>query len=147
MAIRHDYLERLKDHGDETKYVDLVLEGWAKWVNSWRGPSQPVPAGNVMGVVSVIEGKYELRLSDDEFTLTDSKIAVLASRLRQIVELEYRGLWNNRRYLLSQEEKWRRLGLKRTEYSQRLGGAQWALHQLLLPHIEIWRERNLPKRD
>lgn len=147
MAARLDYLERLEETGEETKYVDLVLEGHAKWVSSWRGPSQPIPAGDIMGVISVREGKYELRLSDDEFTLVDSKIAILASRLKQIVELEYRGMWENRRWLLSQEEKWRKVGLKRTAYNQRLGGAQWALHQLLLPYIVIWRQRNMPKRD
>jgi hypothetical protein len=147
MAIRRDHLERMEEHGIETKYVDLILVGHARWANSWRGPAQPIPAGNLMGVVSVLEGRYEVRLSDDEFTLVDSKIAILADRLKEIIDLEYRGLWKGRRWLLSQEEKWNKSGLKRTGYVQRLGGAQWALHHLLLPNILAWRERYAPKRD
>jgi hypothetical protein len=147
MAIRQDYLEKKQEHGEETHYVDLVLLGHAYWVSGERGPQQPVSAGNLLGVVTIREGKYYLRLSDDEFTLVDSKIAVLADRLREIIDLEYQNLWRGRYWSISQEGKWDKTGLKRTAYCQRLNAAQWALHQLLLPNIAAWRERSLAKRE
>jgi hypothetical protein len=147
MAIRHDYLERIEERGEETVYVDLVLVGHAFWVRGERGPSPPVAAGNLLGVISVHEGRYFLNLSDDEFTLVDGKIATLAERLREIIQLEYQNLWQGRYWSLAQEAKWYKIGLKRTAYSQRLTGAQWALHQVLLPDIKTWRERTQQKRE
>jgi hypothetical protein len=147
MAIRHDYLEKIEDRGEETVYVDLVLVGHAYWVSGERGPSPPVSAGNLMGVISEREGRYFLTLSDDEFCLVDGKIQTLADRLREIIQLEYQNLWQGRYWRLSQEAKWYKTGLKRTAYSQRLTGAQWALHQVLLPDIEAWRQRSKAKRD
>lgn len=149
MAIRLDYLQRIdSEDGAETLYVDLVLEGWAKWARSDYGPPQPTPAGTVLRVVTVLEGRYELRLSDDEFTLVDGRVAVLPFRLREIVELEYRGFYGGRRYLLSQEQKWSKIGLRRTPYKDRLRGAQWALFAALMPHVEHWLKRHQSrKRD
>lgn len=127
----------------ETKYVDILLEGWAKWARGERGPVPPTPAGIVLRIPFEREPRYELRISDDEFTLVDARVAQIADRLRQIVELEYRGFFRGRRHLLSQEEKWHRLGLKRIAYRQRLHAAQWTLYSNLLPDVDKWRQRSL----
>jgi hypothetical protein len=150
MAIRLDYLSKvvIGDAGTETLYVDMLLEGWARWARDEYGPAKPTPAGNVLHVISVLEGRYELRMTDDEFTLVDGRVAVLPGRLREIVELEYRGYWHGRRMLLSQEQKWHIIGLRRTPYKDRLRGAQWSLFSTLMPAIEQWLQHHQArKRD
>lgn len=143
MAVRLDYLEKHETTHVETMYVDLVLEGWAKWAREEEGPAKPTAAGILLRIPFEREGRYELQLNVDEFVMVDARIPILPYRLREIVELEYRGLWNGRRHLLTQEQKWDRIGLRRTPYKQRLFAAQWTLHTVLLPHIEQWRLRNL----
>lgn len=143
MAVRLDYLKKLDAHKTEARYIDVLLEGWAQWTGEERGPQPPTPAGTVLRIVSTREGIYKLRISDDEFVMVDARIAVLAERLREIVDLEYRNWWRGRYWSLLQEEKWRRLGLKRTPYNERLTAAQWTVYTLLLPHVEHWQQRNL----
>lgn len=146
MATRHDYLLKMDADGAETMYVDLILEGWAKWARNEMGPSKPIPAGDILRVISVLEGRYELRMTDDEFTLVDGRVAILPDRLKEIVELEYRGYWHGRRHLLTQEAKWGLVGLRRTPYKDRLRGAHWALFTALMPHIELWLKRHRSRK-
>lgn len=143
MAVRHDYLAKLETTHVETSYVDLVLEGWAKWSRDDGGPPRPAPAGELLRIASIREGRYELTLAHDEFCMVDKCIALLVERLREIVELEYRGMWLGRRHLLSQEQKWQRIGLRRTPYKERLSAAQWTIYDRLMPHVDVWRIRNL----
>lgn len=141
MAVRVGYLQPIEPHHAETKYTDILLEGWARWASYERGPNGATPAGVVLRIPSVREGRYELRISDDEFTMVDARVAVLAERLREIVDLEYRGYWRGRHWTLTQEEKWNRIGLRRLPYRERLTAAQWTLYTLLLPHVAAWFKR------
>lgn len=135
--------EPISDPMDDTDYefMDSLLEGWAKWAAPGAGPQPPTAAGVVLRIASVRDGEYQLRISDDEFTLVDSRIAILITRLRQIVELEYRGLWNHRYWLLTQENKWRRIGIGRKAYVKRLAQAQRTLFTSLKPSVFQWLGR------
>jgi hypothetical protein len=148
MAARLDYLQRAQtdQHAYEMKYCDLVLVGHARWARTTRGPATPVPMGQLLGMPTVIEGRYELQLNDDEFTMVDSATAKLSKSLREIVELEYQCLFRQRYQSLSQEEKWGKLGLRRTEYSNRLDCAKSSIHTLLMPYIVMWRIRGQENR-
>jgi len=143
LGVRRDYLQKLDPDKVETPYVDLVMVGWAAWSSGERGPHPPIGAGALLHMASERQGFYKLRISDDEFVEVDSRIALLAPRLRQIIELEYRGLWRGQFYSLGQEAKWRLMGLRRTAYSERLAAAQWTMYTLLLPHVEQWRTRSM----
>lgn len=141
MAAAREYELPAADFQSETKYTDLLLVGWAKWASPERGPQPPTPAGTVLRIPSVRDPEYELRISDDEFVFVDSRIAILIARFRQIVDLEYRGLWRGRYWLMTQEDKWGKLGIRRTAYSDRLAEAQRTLYKMLKPHVDQWRAR------
>lgn len=130
---------------DDLEFIDRALVGWARWASDESGPNKPSEAGRVLSIAFVREGEYTLRLTDDEFTMLDSHIAVLNDRLRQIVELEYRNYWRGRRHLMTQEEKWRRLGLHYIAYGARLDQAKESIFRLvekLLDHyLDLWRKR------
>jgi hypothetical protein len=134
--------------GDDTDYtaMDSLLKGWARWAAQERGPQQPTAAGVVLQIASERDADYRVRVSDDEFTLIDSRVAQLPRRLREITELEYRGLWRGRHFSLSQEEKWRRLGVGHTAYGKRRAQAQRTLFHALKPDVLGWigREARCP---
>jgi hypothetical protein len=135
-----DFQVKRVEPTDDTDYsaMDALLKGWARWAAPERGPQPPTAAGIVLQIASVRDGDYAVRVSDDEFTLIDSRVATLEQRHRLIIELEYRGLWRGRHWSLSQEEKWRRLGVGHTTYGKRRTEAQRALFQSLKPDILSW---------
>jgi hypothetical protein len=138
---------------DDLVFMDLLLAGWAQWASNDHGPSKPSAAGQVLRIASIRDGEYTLQLTDDKFTATEKRINCLAPRLVQIVHLEYRSYWDilrppARRWLLTQEGKWRRLGLGYTAYGDRLASAKKSLFKpvsaFLRSEIETWRSR--PKK-
>lgn len=135
MAITKDYLEPTDTQdASETKFVDQLLEGWAKWAKNTGIDLRPTCAGDLWQIQAMIDaGTYVMRLTEDAFTLVDRRIAKLPGRLRGIVFIEYMASGNS-------EEKSRRLGLNRLAYRQRLHAAQWTLFASLLPEIDSWRQ-------
>ncbi len=141
MAVRLDYLENSNDV--EITFLDKVLEGWANWTKEGRpGPQREQQTGVLLAIPSILEGEYYIRLSDDDFVHLEQCIKALPDRFYEIVELEYRCYWDGIiRPGLSQEQKWRFLGGKRSPYRDRLRAAQSMLYGLMMPEIEHWRER------
>jgi hypothetical protein len=132
MAIAHDWLEptETKD-ANETKFVDQLLEGWAKWARNTGIDQRPTAAGDLWQIQSIVEvGTYVLELTDANFVLVDQKIAHLPRRLHAVVFVEYMGPEP------SAKEKAARMGLAYLAYRQRLHAAQWALYASLMYYIE-----------
>jgi hypothetical protein len=134
MAIAHDWLEPTdtQDHC-ETKFVDQLLEGWAKWARDTGIDQRPTPAGDLWQIQSIIEiGTYVLELNDASFVLIDQTIAALPARLKQIVFIEYMDQRPSR-------AKAKSIGLMHLAYRQRLHAAQWVLHAGLISYIDDLR--------
>lgn len=136
MPITRDYLEPTETQdASETKFIDQLLEGWAKWARNSGIDQRPTCAGDLWQIQAIIEaGTYVMQITDDGFTLVDQRIAMLPHRLRGIVFIEYMGAGTS-------EHKAGRLGLNRLAYRQRLHAAQWALFASLLPEIDGWRQK------
>jgi len=131
MAIARDYLEPTdtQDAG-ETKFIDQLLEGWAKWARNTGIDQRPTAAGELWQIEMIIgSGEWVIELYDDNFVLIDQKIALLPRRLNQIVFIEYMEGGPSR-------AKAREIGLAYLAYRQRLHAAQWSLHTLLTEFIE-----------
>ncbi len=133
-----DYLEPTETQDNfETKFVDRVLEGWARWSHSDGIDLRPVAMGDLWPVQVIIEAReHVLELCDDEWLDVDSAVATLPKRLKSVVFVEYR-------YEGSSGEKARLVGLTRLAYRQRLHAAQWALFTKLQPHLDAWRQRGI----
>lgn len=136
MAIAKDYLEPTDTQdASETKFIDQLLEGWAKWARNTGIDQRPTSAGDLWQIQAIIEARtHVLQITDDGFTLVDQRIAMLPGRLRGVVFIEYMDSGTS-------EHKARRLGLNRLSYRQRLHAAQWTLFASLLPEIDNWRQR------
>lgn len=119
----------------EIAFVDLVLEAWAFWSKRTGIDLRAPSAAKVLGITFVVEGQYHLPLTEDELLLVDRRIARLAERLRETLEVEY--FWG----AVPATMKARGLGLKRTAYRQRLHGAQWSIFMALHPHVLTWMAR------
>jgi hypothetical protein len=135
MAIARDYLAPTDTQdASETKFIDRLLEGWAKWARNTGIDQRPTCAGDLWQIQAIIEvGTYVMQITDDGFTLVDQRIANLPGRLRGIVFVEYMAAGTS-------EHKAHRLGLNRLGYRQRLHAAQWTLYANLLPEIDNWRQ-------
>lgn len=120
----------------ETKYVDRLLEGWAKWSQSSGIDQRPTSFGKLWHIHSVEEMGHELVISDDQFLVIDQCVASLHHRLRGVVYVEYLGYGTG-------EDKARRFGLKYTAYRQRLHAAQWTLFAFLEPEIDVLRAQRV----
>lgn len=148
MATRRDYLEKLNAERSELHFLDLTLQGWHQWASEGRpGPRPPAEAGKLLGIAVETEGRYNLQLPADYYVFVETRIKVLPPRYGEIVDLEYLGVWRRRRYLLSQEEKWSRLNLKRTAYGNQLDAALNMLYGLLMPSIDEWKSRLYDKPE
>jgi hypothetical protein len=143
MATRTDYLERPETQNQELVFLDKVLEGWAVWANQeLPGPNREQQLYVVLSIAVEREGTYCIRLSDDDFVHLEQCIKALPERYFLIVDLEYRNVWMGRRMPeLSQEQKWRLFGGKRSPYRDRLKAAQSMLYGLMLPEIGYWQLR------
>jgi hypothetical protein len=131
MAITRDYLQPTdtQDAG-ETKFIDQLLEGWAKWARNTGIDQRPTAAGELWQIEMIIgSGEWVIELYDDNFVLVDQKIALLPQRLNQIVFVEYMEGGPSRSKALE-------MGLAYLAYRQRLHAAQWSLHMLLTDFIE-----------
>ena len=127
-----------------------MLEAWAFWSKRTGIDLRAHSAAKVLGITVVIEGQYHMPLTEDELLLVDRRIARLAERLRETLEVEY--FCGN----APSTVKARSVGLKRTAYRQRLQGAQWAIFVALHPYVIGWmarlassarpRRRQLPAR-
>lgn len=137
MAITRDYLEPTDTQdSNETKFVDQLLEGWAKWARNSGIDQRPTCAGQLWQIQAIIEATtHVMQLTDDAFTLVDQKIAHLPRRLHAVVFVEYMGPGTS-------EHKARRMGLNRIAYRQRLHAAQWTLFAALVPEIHHWQTVN-----
>lgn len=125
MAVPKDYLQPIETKDAvETQTVDRVLEQWGRWQRSDGVNLRAAPAGNVLGINATHHRSWDLSITDDQFTFIDCCVAKLPERLSGIVVLEYV-------VICSQADRWRRSGLLRTAYGQRLNAAQWALVTLL----------------
>lgn len=131
MAIKYYPEPAEPKDASETKFIDRVLEGWAKWARNSGINQQPVAFGQMFKSPAIIEvGDYVLELTDDNFCLVDNKIAHLPRRLHAIVFVEYMGPGP------SSKERAARMGLAYLAYRQRLHAAQWTLYANLLPHVD-----------
>lgn len=131
---------------DDLIFMDMLLLGWGAWALNEPGPSGPVAAGRLLRIASILDAEYTMKLTDDEFTAVDKKIAVLEPRrYQEIVNLEYRSYWHGRRLLLTQEQKWARLRLGYTAYGNRLKHAKGSMFDavkgFLARQIDLWRAR------
>ncbi|HEY3678983.1 MAG TPA: hypothetical protein VGL45_09705 [Bradyrhizobium sp.] len=134
MAITRDYLEPTETQdASETKFIDQLLEGWAKWARNSGVDQRPTAAGDLWQIETMFEiGTYVLELVDDNFVLVDQKIALLPRRLNQVVFIEYMGAGPSK-------AKAQQIGLAYLAYRQRLHAAQWSLHTLLSEFIDQLR--------
>lgn len=133
MGIVKDYLEPIETKDAlETQTVDRIMEHWGRWQRSNGVHLQPQPAGNVLGINAIQHRSWDLSVTDDQFTFVDRCVARLPYRLNAITVLEYV-------VVCAQADKWRRAGLLRTAYGQRLNAAQWALVTLLGEFIDECR--------
>lgn len=132
--IVRDYFEPTEtQHASETKFIDQVLEGWAKWAKNTGVDQRPTAAGDLWQIQAIIgAGEWVIELCDDNFVLIDQKIALLPYRLNQIVRVEYMDGGPSR-------VKAKRMGIAYLAYRQRLHAAQWALYTLLADDIERLR--------
>lgn len=134
MGIAKDYLEPIETKDAlETQTVDRIMEHWGRWQRSNGVHLQPQPAGNVLGINAIQHRSWDLSVTDDQFTFVDRCVARLPYRLNAITVLEYV-------VVCTQADKWRRAGLLRTAYGQRLNAAQWALVTLLGPFLDDCRQ-------
>lgn len=140
MAIQRDYLESITtEDALETQTVDRVLEHWGRWQRA-NGVRLAAPAaGNVLGINAIAHRTWDLSITDDQFTFVDSCVARLPDRLNSITVLEYI-------IVCAQADKWRRAGLLRTAYGQRLNAAQWALVTLLGSFLDECRQKSVNTR-
>jgi hypothetical protein len=131
MVIPRDYLEPTNtEDASETRFIDQLLEGWAKWAHNTGVDQRPTAAGDLWQIQAIIgSGEWVIELYDDNFVLIDQKIALLPRRLNQIVFIEYMAEEPGR-------AKAAKMGLAYLAYRQRLHAAQWALHALLADFIE-----------
>jgi len=119
--------------GDEVKFIDRVLEGWARWTHDDGIDLRPTCAGDLWKVQAIIEvADGILRMTDAAFVFIDQKIATLPFRLRAVIFVEYRNGGTS-------EAKARFMGFNRAAYRQELRSAQWSLYTALMPEIENWR--------
>jgi hypothetical protein len=133
VMIVRDYLEPTDTQDAcETQLVDRLLEHWGRWQRANGVRLQPTCAGQVLGINSASQRAWDLSITDDQFTFLDRCIRQLPGRLFGIVFLEYIET-------CSQGDKWRKSGLLRTAYRQRLHAAQWALVTLLGPFLDDCR--------
>lgn len=135
MAIQRDYLEPTEtQHACETKFIDQLLEGWAKWARNSGIDLRPTCAGDLWQIQAMIEAStYVMTLTHDAFTLVDGRIAHLPRRLYLIIFVEYMRQGTS-------EQKAKSMGLNRMAYRQRLHAAQWTLFASLQPDIDAWRQ-------
>ena len=135
MPITRDYLEptTTDDHA-ETKFVDRVLYGWARWSHRGAVNLKPTSAGQLWRIVTPMLATYEIRMSDDDFVIVDRQVAHLPNRLKIVVHVEYFRAG-------TAEEKSRSMGLSRIGFRQRLHAAQWALFTNLAPFVDSWRQK------
>lgn len=140
MAIQHDYLEPIgTEDALETQTVDRVLEHWGRWQRANGVRLSAPPAGNVLGINAIAHRTWDLSITDDQFTFVDHCVARLPDRLNSITVLEYI-------IVCAQADKWRRAGLLRTAYGQRLNAAQWALVTLLGSFLDECRQKSVNTR-
>lgn len=137
MTVVRDYREPTNtEDAQETRFIDKLLEGWAKWAISSGINQRPTPAGDLWQIQVIIDPEtHILELSDDAFTLVDQKIAGMQKqypRLGQIIHVEYRSSGTS-------ENKALRIGLNRFGYRQRLHVAQWFLFDKLCAYIK-WKD-------
>lgn len=123
----------------ETEYANYLLEDWGKWQRNDGINLRPAAAGRVLGINASTARMWDLGMSDDQFVVIDAIVAKFPKRLRIIVFVEYLEPG-------SQPAKWRRTGLNRLAYRQRLHAAQWALVTHLGDLIDKWRPKTLKTR-
>lgn len=136
MIVR-DYLEptETKD-STKTQDVDRLMEQWGRWQRSNGVMLGTLPAGAVLGINAIAHRKWDLSITDDQFTFVDRCVRQLPERLNYIVILEYV-------VVCDQAEKWRRSNLLRTAYSQLVVAAQWSLVTLFGPFLDECRQKSL----
>jgi hypothetical protein len=137
MAIAHDWLEPIdtKD-ARETQDVDRIMEHWGRWQRANGVHLQAPAAGNILGINAIAHRTWDLSITDDQFTFVDRCVTRLPDRLNAVVVIEYI-------IVCSQADRWRRAGLLRTAYAQRLNAAQWALVTLFGPFLDDCRQKSV----
>lgn len=137
MAIPRDYLQPIEtQHALETQTVDRIMEHWGRWQRSNGVRLQAPAAGNVLGINAIPGRTWDLSITDDQFTFVDRCVTRLPDRLNYIVIIEYI-------IVCAQADKWRRAGLLRTAYGQRLNAAQWALVTLFGDFLDECRQKSV----
>lgn len=132
-----EYLQPMgEDHLETESVIDRLLEHWGRWQRANGVRLQPIAAGAVLGINATDGRTWDLSITDDQFTFMDRCIKQLPEWLHSIVLIEYVDV-------CSQADKWRRSGLLRTAYGQRLHAAQWALATLLGPFINDCRQKSV----
>jgi hypothetical protein len=137
MAIARDYLHSIETKdARETRDVDRIMEHWGRWQRA-NGVRLSAPAaGNVLGINSIAGRTWDLSITDDQFTFVDRCVTRLPDPLNYITIIEYI-------VVCAQADKWRRAGLLRTAYAQRLNAAQWALVTLFGPFLDECRQKSV----
>ena len=118
----------------EISFIDQVLDAWSYWALRTGIKLRATPAAEIFGIKRVLEARYHLDLSEDEFILVDKGIAKLLDRFRVMIDAEYFEGG-------SAERKGRGLGLTRIDYRNRLYGAQCSVWTVLQPHASTWYAR------
>lgn len=135
--IEHDYLHPIgTQDARDTQDVDRIMEHWGRWQRANGITLQPPPAGHVLGINAVSHRTWDLSITDDQFTFIDRCVTRLPDRLNYIVIIEYI-------IVCAQAERWRRAGLLRTAYGQRLNAAQWALVTLFGDFLDECRQKSV----
>lgn len=124
---------------DPIERANALLSGWATWERQRReGPRGPQAMGIIIGIPGIREGSNDLVLTDDEFVVLERAIFRLVWRYQEIIHLEYRSVWKKRQSFMRQAEKWRRLGLKRQAYNDRLNQALASFYSDVRSHVDRW---------
>lgn len=135
--IARDYLRPIETKDAlETQTVDRIMEHWGRWQRANGLRLSPPPAGQVLGINAAQGRTWDLSITDDQFTFVDRCVTRLPDRLNYITIVEYI-------IDCSQADKWRRAGLLRTAYSQRLNAAQWALVTLFGTFLDECRQKSV----
>lgn len=123
----------------ETALIDRVLEGWGKWSQRGTVNLEPIAIGFIWRIPDMLTAHHELVLSDWKFHIVDRYVAVLPSKLKTVVFIEYVRSDDE----ATSELKAARAGLNRLGYRQRLHSAQWTLFTCLRVYLDAWRQKSI----